>query len=167
MKQLPLALLTLMLTLLLTASASALGLNVSYTTPTCGEPITFTLEGYGGTGNYEYMLNCIYNGDYEYVIDPSWQSYQTENVFQITLYIPDKYEFHFYVMDMENRNITREIVPLNVDGSNYPSLQERVQSLAKECLAAGCETDYDKALWLHDWLVANCTYDNSMTYCNA
>lgn len=48
-----------------------------------------------------------------------------------------------------------EIRPLTVD--------EKVQQLVEECLASGAETDRDKALWLHDWLIYNADYDHNYT----
>lgn len=44
-----------------------------------------------------------------------------------------------------------------------PTVHEKVQLLTEECLACGAETDLEKALWLHDWLIYNADYDYSYT----
>lgn len=43
------------------------------------------------------------------------------------------------------------------------ALAEKVKSLAEVCRASNPETDYDAALWLHDWLIQNADYDTSYT----
>lgn len=35
------------------------------------------------------------------------------------------------------------------------TVDEKVGQLVNECLASGAETDLDKALWFHDWLIYN------------
>ncbi len=50
---------------------------------------------------------------------------------------------------------TYVIRPLTVD--------EKVGQLVEECLASGAETDRDKALWFHDWLIYNANYDHTYT----
>ncbi|MGN1021435.1 MAG: transglutaminase domain-containing protein [Aristaeellaceae bacterium] len=47
-----------------------------------------------------------------------------------------------------------------------PSLtvSEKVNDLVDECSAKGFDSEYAKALWLHDWLTSNADYDFTYTY---
>jgi len=42
-----------------------------------------------------------------------------------------------------------------------------VAALAAQCRAQGFSSEYEKALWLHDWLTANADYDFTYTYYGA
>lgn len=44
-----------------------------------------------------------------------------------------------------------------------PTVEEKVQQLVEECLASDVQTDRDKALWFHDWLIYNANYDHNYT----
>ncbi len=48
---------------------------------------------------------------------------------------------------------------------NTQPLKTVADQIATQC-AAVCKTDYERALWLHDWLVDHCRYDYSYLYCN-
>ena len=60
----------------------------------------------------------------------------------------------------------REIVKLTLNDPAYPTIEEIADNVAAQC-EANCETEYDKALWLHDWLLDNCEYDYSYNYCGS
>ena len=49
----------------------------------------------------------------------------------------------------------------------YPTTEEVASRVAQQCLDAGNATDYDKAIWLHDWLIEHCRYDHDYNYANA
>lgn len=53
------------------------------------------------------------------------------------------------------------------DDDRHPTLEEKISQLASQCLRAGCRTDFDKALWMHDWLVNNASYDRTNCYYSA
>jgi len=151
-----------------------LGLKISYPDNIkCGEEVTFTLEGQNGTGNYRYYLsfvNIYENGSYTYVVDPSkLPGYSSDNEIKFTFYASGNYSLRFYVMDtgVTPAKTKSETIYINIDDSNYPNVDSLVKKVCEECVLAGNETDYDKALWLHDWLLNNCKYDSSYTYCGA
>lgn len=155
------------------AKADGLILSVSYSQPQCGSPVTFTMSASGGSGNYKYMLNCMelwysdYNG-YYYVTDPSkLPGYSDSNMLDITFYASGTYRMQFYVMDMTTYSYTRMIVTLTINDSSYPAVESIADSVVSQCREAGNYSDYDTALWLHDWLVDNCSYDYSGLYCSA
>ena len=153
------------------ADDAQLSLSVSYEAK-CGEPTTFTLNADGGSGNYMYYLSNITrvgeDGNY-FVVDPSrLLGYKADNTFEFTFYASGVYYLHFYVMDKGASPIItkREIVKLTLNDPAYPTIEEIADNVAAQC-EANCETEYDKALWLHDWLLDNCEYDYSYNYCGS
>ncbi|MBQ6528594.1 MAG: leucine-rich repeat protein, partial [Clostridia bacterium] len=42
-------------------------------------------------------------------------------------------------------------------------LGQKVTEIAEACRQSGAESDYERALWLHDWLTAHACYDQSLT----
>ncbi|MDO5381280.1 MAG: transglutaminase domain-containing protein [Eubacteriales bacterium] len=153
--------------------ADSLTLSVSYSQLQCGSPVTFTMNASGGSGNYKYMLNCmeLWNSDYNgyyYVTDPSrLTGYSDSNMLDITFCASGTYRMQFYVMDMTTYSYTRKIVTLTINDASYPSVESLADGVVSQCRAAGNYSDYDTALWLHDWLVDNCSYDYSGMYCSA
>lgn len=153
--------------------ADSLTLSVSYSQLQCGSPVTFTMSASGGSGDYKYMLNCmeLWNSDYNgyyYVTDPSkLPGYSDSNMLDITFCASGTYRMQFYVMDMTTHSYTRKIVTLTINDASYPSVESLADGVVSQCRAAGNYSDYDTALWLHDWLVDNCSYDYSGLYCSA
>lgn len=152
-------------------AATNLSLTVSYNAK-CGEPTTFTVNASGGTGNYMYYLGNITregeDGQY-FVVDPSrLPGYQASNTFQFTFCASGVYYLHFYVMDKGTSPIVtkRTIIKVNINDSNYPSIEKIADNVAAQCMSS-CRTEYERALWLHDWLVDNCSYDYSFLYCGS
>ncbi len=54
-----------------------------------------------------------------------------------------------------------------IDDPAYPSTEAVADDIARQCLDAGNRTDYDKALWLHNWLIDHCKYDYGYNYAGA
>lgn len=152
-------------------AAPELSLTVTYDAR-CGAPSTFTVHASGGSGNYMYYLgNVTRNGDdgQYFVVDPSrLPGYQASPDFQFTFCTSGVYYLHFYVMDKGVTPVVtqRAIVTVNLNDPAYPSAEAIADAVAAQCLAA-CHTEYDRALWLHDWLVDHCSYDYSYLYCGS
>lgn len=47
---------------------------------------------------------------------------------------------------------------LNIQDANYPSVVQIVKTVAAQCKNE-CATDFEKALWLHDWILDKGDYD--------
>ena len=107
-----------------------------------------------------------------YVLDADWDTNgysgeQSEAEFTYQFVVPGDYSLYVRVTDAQGTSYTYvEDFTLAADG-NHKTLEEIVASLAEECLAAGCESDFDKALWMHDWLIMNACYDTSYSYYGA
>ena len=152
--------------------AGQLAIDISYDPIVCGQNTEFTVNVTGATGELKYYLNYIARYDYGErtdIIDPTKMSYQYDNYFNFTFYASGTYEMRVYVMDLGTSPVTNigKTITIQIDDPNYPTLEQKVKSVAAQCISAGCSTNYEKALWLHDWLCNNCTYDYSYLYCSA
>lgn len=151
------------------ASVEGLSLTVSYEAK-CGKPSTFSVQAAGGSGNYLYYLGNITregeDGQY-FVTDPSrMPGYKADNTFSFTFCASGVYYLHFYVMDKGTSPIEtkRTVLRVVLEDPEYPAVEAVADRIAAEC-EANCQTEYDRALWLHDWLVDHCTYDSALLYC--
>ena len=153
------------------AATDGLSFNVTYDAK-CGEPTTFTLNAEGGTGEYLYYLNGISRVGEDgltHVTDPSKHAqYQPENTFQFTFYASGTYRLIFYVMDKGTSPIAikRQIIDIVLNDPEYPTIEAIADHVAAECVQE-CDTEFERALWLHDWLLDHCTYDYSYLYCGS
>ena len=160
-------------------SGTDLGLIVEWDEPSCATPTTFHLSGKNGSGTYKYHLDSVWDkwadGSYDLVTDPSKHTpengydYQESGDIAFTFYASGTYRLYFHVMDMNGPPYSTEriMVDVTVSDPSYPSIGAIADNIAAECLAEGNATDFDKALWLHDWVIDHCAYDISYLYCGA
>lgn len=146
-----------------------LDLQISYDKANllCGTPTTFTLKASGGSGNYKYLQNFIWvKLDGIYTDDADWtrKQYTADNTFQYTFVASGSYYMRVYVMDMKTFETKSLTVPITVSDSRYPSIEQVVTGIVNQCKSKGFKTEYEKALFLHDWIINNATYDNSLLY---
>lgn len=146
----------------------------------CGVPTEFRIEVLNAREGYVYkyrMDTPVYNsggGAYS-IADPTrWQykDFQTgDPAFKFQFMASGEYSIYFYVMEFDadgkvTSGYNRTVVNLIIDDANYPSVDSISDQVANQCLQS-CPGDYEKALWLHDWIMSKCEYDYSLTYCNA
>jgi len=150
--------------------------SVSFSELKCGTPITFSVNvtNPDPTSTYTYYLNYVdgyVDGVKEYIFDPSrLPGYQSSNQFSYTFYASGKYEARFYVLEkLENgtAQFYHRTIEFTINDPNYPTIETVADNIVAQCLAAGCTTDYEKALWLHDYIVDNSVYDNTYVHCGA
>ena len=153
--------------------SNGLGLKVEIPSEIkCGEPLTFRLIATGGSGNYKYRWHTLWDSEKTSVYDVSYGSngyYQDNNEFPFTFYASGKYYIRFSVMDMNTKNTVSTGMfeySIDIQDARYPSVDQIVNDLAAECQQE-CSTDFDKALWMHDWILDNAVYDESFSYCSA
>lgn len=140
---------------------------------------------------YKYHLDWV-NIDYfdKYSMNVTsadrMPGYQASERFDFTFYANNTYTLQFAVMEkvfgskvneetgeLEECRTPDSIrtadlrVKVPVSDPNGESMSSAINRIASECLSAECNTDYEKALWLHDWLLNNCSYDYSMIYSHA
>ncbi|MEC4185359.1 transglutaminase domain-containing protein [Adlercreutzia sp. R21] len=154
---------------------SQVGLSVSWDDPICGQPTEFSVATTNGSSQCEYRIDSVnrYTDDrknyLEWVMDPSKFVYQASPSFQLTFCASGTYRVRISVLDKGASPLVYENVDawVVVDDPAHPSVETVADRVASDCLKAGNATDFDKALWLHDWIIANCEYDHSLTYCGA
>lgn len=158
-----------------------LNITVSWDEPKGGVPTVFHLEGAGGSGAYQYQLNAVdlFNSDNprnDYDCEPVTDSsrhtengyaYQDSPEISFTFMASGLYRMWFCVRDVETNAYARFLLRVRVDDASYPSIPSQIDAVVSECLAQGNSSEFDKALWLHDWVIDNMEYDDSLLYCGA
>jgi hypothetical protein len=160
-------------------SSGAVTLKAEWNDPVLGQPTTFHVSATGGSGNYKFRMDApSYSspnqGAFESVADPSrgeWMNYTSEcasNDYTFTMTATGTYNFKFYVMDTPaNVSYLRVSFNISVSDNNYPSVDSIVQSAVAECNRQTDSSQYEKALWLHDWLLDQLEYDNTLKWSSA
>lgn len=156
--------------------ASGLSLDVSYPAQIkCGTETTFTMSAKGGSGNYQYRIHSLLVNDGSGLVsvyDVSYGSnsaYTEQDTFKFTFYASGTYYIRFSVRDVTTNQFADTGFyehTLNIQDANYPSVEQIVNTTTEQCLKE-CKTDFEKAVWLHDWILDNADYDYSYSYCSA
>jgi len=155
----------------------------------CNVPVTFTMTPVNGSGamgdvvefngqqkpRYMFLVNTVMmkdetTGEYTSLVDPTKCKYVESNQFSFTFVSPGDYYIKGYVMDfgtMPLKTTNSERFYFTISDETTLSLDKVADGIVKECLAAGCSTDYEKALYFHDWIINHSEYDNSGIYMGA
>ena len=155
----------------------------------CNVPVTFTMTPVNGSGamgdvvefnglqkpRYMFLVNTVMmkdeaTGAYTSLVDPTKCKYVESNQFSFTFVSPGDYYIKGYVMDfgtMPLKTAASERYYFTISDEATQSLDEVADGIVEECLAAGCSTDYEKALYFHDWIINHSEYDNSGIYMGA
>ena len=139
---------------------------------TCGVPTTFKLSSEGTTDKVQYALYSLTTEDGTIVYDTSYGSngkFFSKDSFDFTFYASGTYYIRFAIMDTGVSpyvwfNTGLYGIKLVIDDKGYPTVENVVADLKAQCEKT-CTTDYEKAVWFNDWLVENCRYDSSYSYC--
>lgn len=154
-------------------------LKVEWNEPKLGEDTTFHVSADGGSGRYLFRMDApSYSNPGEYsfesVADPSrgaWIQYTDEcesHDFEFTMTASGIYNFRFYVMDKTSGvYYMRVSTNIQVSDKAYPSVGDIVNVAVKKCSKETDGSDYEKALWLHDWLLQQLDYDHSLKWSSA
>ena len=161
------------------ATSGAMTLKAEWNDPVLGQPTTFHVSATGGSGKYQFRMDApSYSSPnqwaFESVADPSrgeWMNYTSEcasNDYTFTMTATGTYNFRFYVMDKPaGVYYLRLNFNIGVSDSKYPSVDSIVQSAVAECNSKTDGSEYAKALWLHDWLLDQLEYDNTLKWSSA
>ena len=153
--------------------------KVEWNDPVLGQPTTFHVSATGGSGAYKFRMDApIYSNpnewSFESVADPSREGYDhytsecTSTDYSFTMMASGTYNFRFYIMDQSaGVYYLRTSTNIQVSDPNYPSVNSLIQSAVAQCNKETDGSDYQKALWLHDWLLEQLDYDTSLEWCSA
>ena len=158
---------------------NGVALKVEWNEPKLGEDTTFHVSADGGSGRYLFRMDAPGYSDpgeysFESVADPSrgaWIQYTDECEsydFGFTMTASGIYNFRFYVMDkMSGVYYMRVSTNIQVSDRAYPSVGDIVNAAVKKCSKETDGSDYENALWLHDWLLQQLDYDHSLKWSSA
>ena len=162
-----------------TATSGSVTMKVEWNDSVLGQPTTFHVSATGGSGAYKFRMDApSYTNPnemaYESVADPSrdeWMNYTNEcnsTDYSFTMTASGTYNFRFYLMDKAaGVYYLRVSTYIQVSDSNHPSVRSIVQSAVAQCNNETNGSDYQKALWLHDWLLTQLEYDNTLKWSSA
>lgn len=121
-------------------------------------------------------------GSQESVCDPSrqaWSSYYSLGTaghdFTFDFTASGTYRIHFYFMDNDRNDpqndkgiyYLRATAEVTVNDAARPSVTQIVNDAVDLCRQQTDGSEYDMALWLHDWTLGQLEYDHSLNWCSA
>ena len=142
-----------------------LSITVSVSGEAFVEPTTWTVNATGGSGFYQYRiyLNGLFPDETADTITYNMGNLE-DNSLSYRLLANGDYTLHVWVTDTVNQIQKDASFDYSFFSSERTSVSEMVNFLVAEARDAGCETDYEIALWLHDQVIYNANYDTSETH---
>ncbi len=134
-----------------------------------GEQAEWRVNATGGDGVYKYAFYLYYsvNADTSGFYGAAARPASSDPVFQFTT---DKTQGHYMleieVSDTMGNKLRWQSQIFEVfsgETDDETTVAGKVRALARECIASAGASDYDRALWLHDWLIYNANYDYTFT----
>ncbi len=168
-----------------TATQNGVTFTVSWNDAPAGTATTFHVTQTNGSSQAKARMDVpTYwdGGSQESVCDPSrqaWASYYSLGTaghdFTFDFTASATYRIYFYFMD-NNRNdpqndkgiyYLRTTAEATVNDPARPSVTQIVNNAVAQCKQETDGSEYDMALWLHDWTLGQLEYDHSLNWCSA
>ena len=161
------------------ATSGSVTLTVEWNDPVLGQPTTFHVSATGGSGSYLFRMDApSYSNPNEYayesVADPSrgeWTKFTdacASHDFTFTTTATGSYNFRFYLMDKASGvYYLRTNSYIQVADDAYPSVASIVNKAVSQAKQNTNGFEYEMALYLHDWLLNQLEYDNSLKWSSA
>lgn len=161
------------------ATGGSITLTVEWNDPVLGQPTTFHVSATGGSGSYLFHMDApSYSNPNEYVnesvADPcrgEWTKYTGACVshdFTFTTTATGSYNFRFYLMDKASGvYYLRTNTYIQVADDAHPCVASIVNGAVLQAKQETDGTEYEMALYLHDWLLDQLEYDNSLKWSSA
>ena len=168
-----------------TASQNGVTFAVSWNDAPAGTATTFHVTQAGGSSQAKARMDVpTYwdGGGQESVCDPSrqaWASYHDLGTaghdFTFDFTASGTYRIHFYFMDNDRNDpqndkgiyYLRATAEVTVNDAARPSVTQIVNDAVALCRQETSGSEYDMALWLHDWTLDQLEYDHSLNWCSA
>lgn len=168
-----------------TASQNGVTFTVSWNDAPAGTATTFHVTQTNGSSQAKARMDVpTYwdGGSQESVCDPSratWGSYYnlgtTGHDFTFDFTASGTYRIHFYFMDNDRNDpqndkgiyYLRTTAVVTVNDAARPSVTQVVNDAVDLCRRETNGSEYDMALWLHDWTLDQLEYDHSLNWCSA
>ena len=168
-----------------TASQNGVTFTVSWNDAPAGTATTFHVTQTKGSSQAKARMDVpTYwdGGSHESVCDPSrpaWASYYslgtTGHDFTFDFTASGTYRIHFYFMDNDRNDpqndkgiyYLRTTAEMTVNDAARPSVTQIVNNAVAQCRQQTNGSEYDMALWLHDWTLDQLEYDHNLNWCSA
>lgn len=167
-----------------TASQNGVTFTVSWNDAPAGTTTTFHVTQTNGSSQAKARMDVptYWDGDQESVCDPSrpaWASYYslgtTGHDFTFDFTASGTYRIHFYFMDNDRNDpqndkgiyYLRTTAEVTVNDAARPSVTQIVNDAVAQCRQQTDGSEYDMALWLHDWTLDQLEYDHGLNWCSA
>ena len=168
-----------------TASQNGVTFTVSWNDAPAGTATTFHVTQANGSSQAKARMDVpTYwdGGSHESVCDPSrpaWASYYSLGTaghdFTFDFTASGAYRIYFYFMDNDRKDpqndkgiyYLRTTAEVTVNDAARPSVTQIVNSAVARCRQQTNGSEYDMALWLHDWTLDQLEYDHNLNWCSA
>lgn len=168
-----------------TASQNGVTFTVSWNEAPAGTATTFHVTQANSSSQAKARMDVpTYwdGGSQESVWDPSrtaWSSYYSLGTaghdFTFDFTASGTYRIHFYFMDNDRNDpqndkgiyYLRTTAEVTVNDASRPSVTQIVNNTVDLCRQETNGSEYDMALWLHDWTLDQLEYDHSLNWCSA
>ena len=168
-----------------TASQNGVTFTVSWNDASAGTATTFHVTQTNGSSRAKARMDVpTYwdGGRQESVCDPSraaWGSYYSLGTaghdFTFDFTASGTYRIYFYFMDNDRYDpqndkgiyYLRTTAEVTVNDAARPSVTQIVNNAVDLCRQETNGSEYDMALWLHDWTLDQLEYDHSLNWCSA
>ncbi len=168
-----------------TATQNGVTFTVSWNDAPAGTATTFHVTQTNGSSQAKARMDVpTYwdGGSQESVCDPSrpaWASYYSLGIaghdFTFDFTASGTYRIHFYFMDNDRNDpqndkgiyYLRTTAEVTVNDPARPSVTQIVNNAVAQCRQETNGSEYDMALWLHDWTLDQLEYDHDLNWCSA
>lgn len=168
-----------------TATQNGVTFTVSWNDAPAGTATTFHVTQANGSSQAKARMDVpTYwdGGSHESVCDPSrptWSSYYSLGTaghdFTFDFTASGTYRIYFYFMDNDRNDpqndkgiyYLRTTAEVAVNDAARPSVTQIVNDAVDLCRQETNGSEYDMALWLHDWTLDQLEYDHSLNWCSA
>lgn len=168
-----------------TATQNGVTFTVSWNDAPAGTATTFHVTQTNGSSQAKARMDVpTYwdGGSQESVYDPSrpaWGSYYSLGTaghdFTFDFTASGTYRIHLYFMDNDRNDpqndkgiyYLRTTAEVTVNDAARPSVMLIVNDAVAQCRQETNGSEYDMALWLHDWTLDQLEYDHNLNWCSA
>lgn len=168
-----------------TATQNGVTFTFSWNDAPAGTATTFHVTQTNGSSQAKARMDVpTYwdGGSQESVCDPSrpaWASYCSLGTaghdFTFDFTASGTYRIYFYFMDNDRNDpqsdkgiyYLRATAEVTVNDAARPSVTQIVNDAVAQCRQETNGSEYDMALWLHDWTLDQLEYDHSLNWCSA
>lgn len=168
-----------------TATQNGVTFTVSWNDAPAGTATTFHVTQTNGSSQAKARMDVpTYwdGGSHESVCDPpraAWGSYYslgtTAHDFTFDFTASGTYRIYFYFMDNDRNDpqndkgiyYLRTTAEVTVNDAARPSVTQIVNNAVDLCRQETNGSEYDMALWLHDWTLDQLEYDHNLNWCSA